>query len=71
MSAVRYNVWDNPDRWVILGFSLCAALVFIALATAVLGSSLAGIILLDSATTQFVYPFTIQNVDSVAIFCET
>lgn len=68
MSAVRYNVWDNPDRWVILGFSLCVALVFIALATAVLGSSLAGIILLDSATTQFVYPFTIQNVMHLLFF---
>ena len=61
MSAVKHNLWINPDRWMVLALSQIVAVLFISIASATLGQSLAGIILLDSATTQFSYPFTIQN----------
>ena len=61
MSAVIYSLWTKPDRLVLLALSQIAAILFISIATMALGKSLSGIILLDSATTQFSYPFTIQN----------
>lgn len=62
------RLWSDPDRWTVLALSQVAAVLFISLATLVLGTSLAGIILLDAATTQFVYPFTIQNAMHLLFF---
>ena len=61
MSAAIHKLWVNPDRWTILLLSQVVACLAIAIAGETLGTSLAGIILLDAATTQFMYPFTIQN----------
>ena len=68
MSAVVHNLWIQPDRALILALSQVVAVLCIALASVTLGQSLAGVILLDSATTQFVYPFTIQNVMHLLFF---
>jgi len=68
MSTAAARLWSDPDRWTVLALSQVAAVLFISLATLALGPSLAGIILLDAATTQFLYPFTIQNAMHLLFF---
>ena len=55
------SIWILPNRGFIFGFSLLIACLFIGVGTVVLGKGLAGVILLDTATTTFPYPVTIQN----------
>ncbi len=62
------SIWTLPDRGLILGLSLLAGCVFVAVCTVVLGKGQAGIMLLDAATTTFPYPVTIQNVSHLFFF---
>jgi hypothetical protein len=67
---------SNPDmairppvkRWLILLLSAIAGCLFILLMTLLLGKSRAGSILMDTRTTIFIYPFTIQNFEHLLFF---
>lgn len=61
--------WVRPDRRIILGVSILAALLFIALLTLVLDPNgrIAGIVL-DRKSPHFPYPFTIQNITHILLF---
>lgn len=62
------SIWTLPNRGLILTLALLAGCVFVGVATLVMGKGHAGIILLDSATTTFPYPVTIQNVMHLFFF---
>jgi len=66
------KLWLLPNRWQVLGISLALGCLFIGGMTLLLGkgpaASHGGIILLDSATTTFPYPFTIQNLMHLFFF---
>jgi biopolymer transport protein ExbB/TolQ len=60
---------DEPDRRVLMVFSVLAAIVFIALLTLVLPSdSRAAAVILDRLSPHFSYPFTIQNIEHIIFF---
>ena len=67
---------SNPDtairpplkRWLILLLSAIAGCLFILIFTLLLGKSRAGSILMDTRTTIFIYPFTIQNFEHLLFF---
>lgn len=62
------SFWVLPNRGVVFGLALLAGCAFVAVSTALLGVSRAGVILLDSASTTFPYPLTIQNVMHLFFF---
>ncbi len=68
VSAVKHNLWDNPDRWVALGLSQVIAILIISIATVALGDSVLALMLLDVKSEQFIYPFNIHNLLHLVFF---
>lgn len=62
------SIWILPHRGLVFGLSLLVACLFIGIGTVILGKGLAGVILLDAATTTFPYPLTIQNMMHLFFF---
>ncbi|NBT44095.1 MAG: flagellar motor protein [Gammaproteobacteria bacterium] len=67
-SPLKANLWINPDKYGIYGLSTIAAIVFIGVSTALFKGSLTGVILLDSDSEAFRYPFTIHNLMHLLFF---
>lgn len=55
------QVWELPNRAVILALALVLGCVFVGVLSELLRSGQAGVILLDRQSNMFPYPFTIQN----------
>jgi hypothetical protein len=67
-------LWDLPDRLAILGLSLLAGVLFIAvLSLSLPAGGAAAVMILDhnavmAANSPFVYPFTVQNLMHLLFF---
>jgi biopolymer transport protein ExbB/TolQ len=61
------ELWAMPNRRYVMTVSVMASVVFIALATLLLGGR-AAVLFLDYPSKHFVYPFTIQNMMHVVFF---
>src|SRR5438477_140162 len=59
--------WHLPRRSLAMGVSVLAAVLSIALMSAIL-SGRAAVLLLDKPSQHFVYPFTIQNLMHIVFF---
>ncbi|WP_035256876.1 MotA/TolQ/ExbB proton channel family protein [Desulfatirhabdium butyrativorans] len=55
-------------RWLILTLAMVTGCLFILIMTLLLDKSRAGAMLLDTRTTLFFYPFTIQNLEHILFF---
>jgi MotA/TolQ/ExbB proton channel family len=67
-SPLKSNLWINPDKYGIYGVSVISAVIFIGLCTATFKGTLTGVILLDSESEAFKYPFTIHNLMHLLFF---
>lgn len=67
-SPLKANLWINPDKYGVYGLSAISAIVFIGVSTALFKGSLTGVILLDSDSEAFRYPFTIHNLMHLLFF---
>lgn len=60
---------EQPDRFVVMGISLAAAVVFIAFFSFVLSpEGRTAQLLFDRNSPHFIYPFTIQNFEHLVVF---
>ena len=64
----KYTLWELPNHFIVLCISILTGCTFIGLMTFFIGDTKAGVILLDSQTTLFMYPFTIQNLMHILFF---
>jgi hypothetical protein len=57
-----------PIRWKVQGVAILAGCLFVGVMTVLIGKSRAGSMLLDSQSTIFMYPFTVQNTELMVFF---
>lgn len=67
-SPLKENLWINPDKHIIYGFSMVVCFTFISGMTLAYGDGLVGAILLDASSEAFPYPFTIHNLMHLLFF---
>jgi biopolymer transport protein ExbB/TolQ len=66
---LREVLVDEPDRRIVMIFSIIAAVLFIALLTLILPTnSRSAAVILDRMSPHFSYPFTIQNIEHMIFF---
>ena len=68
MKEEKLNLLELPDHLPVLILSLVSGCLFIGLMTLLVGKTGAGVVLLDSNTRLFPYPFTIQNLMHLLFF---
>ncbi len=68
MKKEKLNLLELPDHLPVLILSLVSGCLFIGLMTLLVGKTGAGVVLLDSDTQLFPYPFTIQNLMHLLFF---
>lgn len=68
MKKEKLNLLELPDHLPVLIISLVSGCLFIGLMTLLVGKTGAGVVLLDSDTKLFPYPFTIQNLMHLLFF---
>ena len=68
MSHYSPKVRIQPNRLLVMILAMILAVVFIAVLSLLIGDTKAGVMLLDSQSTIFYYPFTIQNLMYVLFF---
>lgn len=68
MSPMRRSVRIQPNRLLVLGIAVTVGVAVIALLSLLIADTKAGVMLLDSQTTIFYYPFTIQNLMILLFF---
>jgi len=62
-------LWELPDRRMVMGIAVCAAICAIAFLTLALPAhSRIASLVLDRESPHFVYPFTIQNFEHILFF---
>ena len=64
----KLNLLELPDHLPVLILSLVSGCLFIGLMTLLVGKTGTGVVLLDSETQLFHYPFTIQNLMHLLFF---
>ena len=62
------KLWELPDQLLVLGMSLAAGCLFIAVFGTLFADSMIGVILFDAQTGLFPYPLTIQNLMHLLFF---